>query len=259
MSYFRERPLGCRTIFIGGLPELATQEVTIKYWNTYQASPLQVVEEIFGKCGEIQTLRMSKKSFCHIRYAQVNSISSCVTLCLWPMLKLFRSSVWTMPCISLAGVWELATRQTPLPREGRIQLTLWKSRHCEVENIWQHISPTVNYTPWAILLPSEHRSVRIVKKYAFLVWGQTCLVKKMKSAFLCLWHKKACRIHVDYAAARDDQYEFECKQRELERLVIFSFRQKIYSKNQGRRGTSPSLSSSWLGLPGLVSYVMIIS
>merc|ERR1719234_378599 len=51
----RDRPLGCRTIFIGGLPDLATQEV---------------VEEIFGKCGEIQTLRMSKKSFCHIRYAQ---------------------------------------------------------------------------------------------------------------------------------------------------------------------------------------------
>ena len=34
----------------------------------------KVVEEIFGKCGEIQTLRMSKKSFCHIRYAQVSSI-----------------------------------------------------------------------------------------------------------------------------------------------------------------------------------------
>ena len=25
------------------------------------------------------------------------------------------------------------------------------------------------------------------------------------------------RLHVDYAAARDDQYEFECKQREAER------------------------------------------
>ena len=34
----------------------------------------KVVEEIFGKCGEIQTLRMSKKSFCHIRYAQVSSL-----------------------------------------------------------------------------------------------------------------------------------------------------------------------------------------
>ena len=34
---------------------------------------------------------------------------------------------------------------------------------------------------------------------------------------------------------------------------------KIYSKNKGRRGTSPSLSSSWPGLPGLAFKAMIIS
>jgi len=103
----RERPLGCRTIFIGGLPELATQEV---------------VEEIFGKCGEIQTLRMSKKSFCHIRYAQEFCVDNAMYLSGW------RMRVGNSADSAASG-----------------------------------------------------------------------------------------RIHVDYAAARDDQYEFECKQRELER------------------------------------------
>ena len=103
----RDRPLGCRTIFIGGLPELATQEI---------------VEEIFGKCGEIETLRMSKKSFCHIRYAQEFCVDNAMYLSGWRM--------------------------------------------------------------------------RVANSVDSAATG---------------------RIHVDYAAARDDQYEFECKQREVER------------------------------------------
>jgi len=103
----RDRPLGCRTIFIGGLPDLATQEV---------------VEEIFGKCGEIQTLRMSKKSFCHIRYAQEFCVDNAMYLSGW------RMRVGNSADSAASG-----------------------------------------------------------------------------------------RLHVDYAAARDDQFEFECKQREAER------------------------------------------
>ncbi|XP_022248765.1 ecto-NOX disulfide-thiol exchanger 2-like [Limulus polyphemus] len=49
----RERPPGCRTVFVGGLPENATEEV---------------IREVFEPCGPISKIRMSKKNFCHIRF-----------------------------------------------------------------------------------------------------------------------------------------------------------------------------------------------
>ncbi|XP_020799948.1 ecto-NOX disulfide-thiol exchanger 2 isoform X2 [Drosophila serrata] len=61
----RDRPPGCRTVFVGGLPENITDEV---------------IREIFESCGEITTLRMSKKNFCHIRYRQETAIDRAIYL-----------------------------------------------------------------------------------------------------------------------------------------------------------------------------------
>ncbi|EDW73090.2 uncharacterized protein Dwil_GK17355 [Drosophila willistoni] len=61
----RERPPGCRTVFVGGLPENITEEV---------------IREIFESCGEITTLRMSKKNFCHIRYRHETAIDRAIYL-----------------------------------------------------------------------------------------------------------------------------------------------------------------------------------
>ncbi|EDV97804.1 GH14491 [Drosophila grimshawi] len=61
----RERPPGCRTVFVGGLPENITEEV---------------IREIFESCGEITTLRMSKKNFCHIRYRHEAAIDRAIYL-----------------------------------------------------------------------------------------------------------------------------------------------------------------------------------
>lgn len=49
----REKPNGCRTVFVGGLPEIMTEDI---------------VREVFERCGEITTIRMSKKNFCHVRF-----------------------------------------------------------------------------------------------------------------------------------------------------------------------------------------------
>ncbi|XP_042638878.1 ecto-NOX disulfide-thiol exchanger 2 [Orycteropus afer afer] len=49
----RERPPGCKTVFVGGLPENGTE---------------QIIMEVFEQCGEIIAIRKSKKNFCHIRY-----------------------------------------------------------------------------------------------------------------------------------------------------------------------------------------------
>ncbi|XP_073839122.1 uncharacterized protein [Musca autumnalis] len=61
----RERPPGCRTVFVGGLPEQITEEI---------------LREIFESCGEISTLRMSKKNFCHIRFRNEESIDRAIYL-----------------------------------------------------------------------------------------------------------------------------------------------------------------------------------
>ncbi|XP_058297751.1 ecto-NOX disulfide-thiol exchanger 2 isoform X1 [Hylobates moloch] len=51
----RERPPGCKTVFVGGLPENGTE---------------QIIVEVFEQCGEIIAIRKSKKNFCHIRFAE---------------------------------------------------------------------------------------------------------------------------------------------------------------------------------------------
>ncbi|KAH8288035.1 hypothetical protein KR018_004886, partial [Drosophila ironensis] len=61
----RERPPGCRTVFVGGLPENISEEI---------------IREIFESCGDITTLRMSKKNFCHIRYRQETAIDRAIYL-----------------------------------------------------------------------------------------------------------------------------------------------------------------------------------
>uniref|UniRef100_A0A1Y1N679 RRM domain-containing protein n=1 Tax=Photinus pyralis TaxID=7054 RepID=A0A1Y1N679_PHOPY len=103
----RERPPGCRTIFVGGLPENITEDI---------------IREVFERCGEITTLRLSKKNFCHIRF-------------------LFEESVDA--AIFLSGYRIRIGSNTDAPNTGRL--------------------------------------------------------------------------HVDYAQARDDQYEWECRQRQLQR------------------------------------------
>ncbi|KAH9370996.1 hypothetical protein HPB48_019077 [Haemaphysalis longicornis] len=61
----RERPPGCRTVFVGGLPESATEEL---------------VREVFQHCGTITTVRMSKKNFCHIRFENEEQVDRAIAL-----------------------------------------------------------------------------------------------------------------------------------------------------------------------------------
>lgn len=61
----RDRPPGCRTVFVGGLPENVTEEI---------------IREVFDRCGEITTLRLSKKNFCHIRFVFEASVDSAIYL-----------------------------------------------------------------------------------------------------------------------------------------------------------------------------------
>ena len=49
----RERPPGCRTIFIGGLPENVIEDQ---------------IKEVFCVFGDICNLRLSKKNYAHLRY-----------------------------------------------------------------------------------------------------------------------------------------------------------------------------------------------
>ncbi|KAK3753703.1 hypothetical protein RRG08_038350 [Elysia crispata] len=55
----RERPMGCKTIFIGGIPEKCTEDILF---------------EVFESCGPIQSIRISKKNFAHIRFEMMESV-----------------------------------------------------------------------------------------------------------------------------------------------------------------------------------------
>ncbi|XP_066571081.1 ecto-NOX disulfide-thiol exchanger 2 isoform X1 [Amia ocellicauda] len=61
----RERPPGCKTVFVGGLPENATE---------------QLIVEVFEQCGEIIAIRKSKKNFCHIRFAEEYTVDKALFL-----------------------------------------------------------------------------------------------------------------------------------------------------------------------------------
>ncbi|KAA0709242.1 Ecto-NOX disulfide-thiol exchanger 1 [Triplophysa tibetana] len=61
----RERPPGCKTVFVGGLPENATE---------------QLIVELFEQCGGIIAIRKSKKNFCHIRFAEEQTVDKALFL-----------------------------------------------------------------------------------------------------------------------------------------------------------------------------------
>ncbi|KAM7000378.1 ecto-NOX disulfide-thiol exchanger 2-like isoform 2-T2 [Tautogolabrus adspersus] len=61
----RDRPPGCKTVFVGGLPENSTE---------------QLIVEIFGQCGDITAIRKSKKNFCHIRFAEEFTVDKALFL-----------------------------------------------------------------------------------------------------------------------------------------------------------------------------------
>lgn len=75
----RERPPGCKTVFVGGLPENATEEI---------------IKEVFDQCGEIVAIRKSKKNFCHIRFSEEFMVDKALYL---SGVSLF--SVYTCKCI----------------------------------------------------------------------------------------------------------------------------------------------------------------
>ncbi|KAG9492053.1 hypothetical protein GDO78_000531 [Eleutherodactylus coqui] len=61
----RERPPGCKTVFVGGLPENSTDEI---------------IQEVFEQCGDITAIRKSKKNFCHIRFAEEFMVDKAIYL-----------------------------------------------------------------------------------------------------------------------------------------------------------------------------------
>uniref|UniRef100_A0A8C1SLA4 Ecto-NOX disulfide-thiol exchanger 2 n=1 Tax=Cyprinus carpio TaxID=7962 RepID=A0A8C1SLA4_CYPCA len=61
----RERPPGCKTVFVGGLPENATE---------------QLIVEVFEQCGSIIAIRKSKKNFCHIRFTEEHTVDKALFL-----------------------------------------------------------------------------------------------------------------------------------------------------------------------------------
>lgn len=61
----RSKPPGCRTIFVGGLPDKIREST---------------VRDIFETYGRIHTLRLSKKNFCHIRFDREDCVDQAMMI-----------------------------------------------------------------------------------------------------------------------------------------------------------------------------------
>ena len=70
----RERPPGCRTAFVGGLPD-----------NISEA----ILQEVFEKSGPIESIRLGSKHFAHIRFLTRHSVEEATYLSGTSTLALF--------------------------------------------------------------------------------------------------------------------------------------------------------------------------
>ncbi|GFS96460.1 ecto-NOX disulfide-thiol exchanger 1 [Trichonephila clavipes] len=62
---YSPKPDGCHTVFVGGLPEKITADI---------------IKESFEKFGEIDSVRMHSKNFCHVRFTDKESVEQALFL-----------------------------------------------------------------------------------------------------------------------------------------------------------------------------------
>jgi len=82
----RERPPGCRTTFVGGVPDTMTEEL---------------LREMFEKCGTICSLRMSKKNFAHIRFEELDAVDKALFYSGLSLCRLILTDILWSHCLIL--------------------------------------------------------------------------------------------------------------------------------------------------------------
>uniref|UniRef100_A0A1B0C9D8 Putative rna polymerase ii c-terminal domain-binding protein ra4 corethrella appendiculata n=1 Tax=Lutzomyia longipalpis TaxID=7200 RepID=A0A1B0C9D8_LUTLO len=196
----RERPPGCRTVFVGGLPE-----------NT----PEDVIREVFERCGEITTLRLSKKNFCHIRFAFEASVESAIYLSGYRLRIVGQTETTHSGRLHVDYAqarddlydWECRNRQ--LQREQRHRERLERDRMRSLSP-----PPIVHYTDHEATAIAE----RLKQEESFLKAVHTLVTwlergdcnKRNANMFYSM-------IQSTNSHARDDLYDWECRNRQLQR------------------------------------------
>ncbi|XP_059943012.1 ecto-NOX disulfide-thiol exchanger 2 isoform X3 [Mesoplodon densirostris] len=178
----RERPPGCKTVFVGGLPENGTE---------------QIIVEVFEQCGEIIAIRKSKKNFCHIRFAEEYMVDK--ALYLSDAIKNIRDSWEEVKISTLTGVWKNMILTFMDDFEGL--KTSVEEVIADVVDIARELELEVEPEDVTELLQSHDKTLT---GYRIRLGSSTD-------------KKDTGRLHVDFAQARDDLYEWECKQRMLAR------------------------------------------
>nr|XP_057938668.1 ecto-NOX disulfide-thiol exchanger 1-like isoform X1 [Doryrhamphus excisus]XP_057938669.1 ecto-NOX disulfide-thiol exchanger 1-like isoform X1 [Doryrhamphus excisus]XP_057938670.1 ecto-NOX disulfide-thiol exchanger 1-like isoform X1 [Doryrhamphus excisus]XP_057938671.1 ecto-NOX disulfide-thiol exchanger 1-like isoform X1 [Doryrhamphus excisus] len=115
----RERPPGCKTVFVGGLPENATDDI---------------IREVFSPCGDITAIRKSKKNFCHIRFSQHFMVDKAMYLSGYRMRigsstdKKDSGKIHVDFAQARDDLYEWECQQRLMAREERHRQTLWEDR-----------------------------------------------------------------------------------------------------------------------------------
>ncbi|GLD75542.1 ecto-NOX disulfide-thiol exchanger 2 isoform X3 [Lates japonicus] len=103
----RERPPGCKTVFVWGLTENATE---------------QLIMEVFGQCGDITAIRKSKKNFCHIRFAEDFTEDKALFLSVEQIVSVFQAA-------SKQKAWD------HFSKAQRKNLDMWHKQAEEIRNM----------------------------------------------------------------------------------------------------------------------------
>ncbi|KAK1903038.1 Ecto-NOX disulfide-thiol exchanger 1, partial [Dissostichus eleginoides] len=190
----RERPPGCKTVFVGGLPENATEEV---------------IREVFDQCGEILALRKSTdvepymspqvEMFEPYMSPQVQMFEPYMT----PQVQMFEPYI--SPQVQMFEPYMSPQVEMFEPYISPHGTDVKPYISPQVQMFEPYMSPQVQmFEPY--ISPQVQMFEPYISPHGYRMRIGSSTEKKDSG-----------RIHVDFAQARDDLYEWECQQRLLAR------------------------------------------
>ncbi|XP_061647927.1 ecto-NOX disulfide-thiol exchanger 1-like isoform X2 [Phyllopteryx taeniolatus] len=136
----RARPPGCKTVFVGGLPENTSEDI---------------IREVFSPCGDIIALRKSKKNFCHVRFSEEFMVDKALYLSGYrlrigsSMDKKDSAKIHVDFAQARDDLYEWECKQRLLERENRLQHQDQRDYHMHEEQAPPSLTP-------ASLPPTPH-------------------------------------------------------------------------------------------------------
>ncbi|GFR03023.1 ecto-NOX disulfide-thiol exchanger 1 [Trichonephila clavata] len=132
---YSPKPNGCQTVFVGGLPEKITESI---------------IKEAFEKCGEINSIRMNSKRFCHVRFTDMKSVEHAL------LLSDYQIKIDNKDDPAYNGKFNV---NYAVCHEDQYN---FKCRQRQVKRLWRHYEKSVSAPPMPNF--SEHEAASVNEK-----------------------------------------------------------------------------------------------